>query len=366
MKKYFSSEKYKIRNTINAKKSLERQTSFKNHKRLKNKAELGLNIEQREDRRQYLSSFVNYKRIKAPENFTLIGNPELVIEFISKLKICFENKQRVFVVLQDVKKIDYDAIVVLLSIMVRFKSKKIDFNGDFPKDVNAKKILNQSGFLKNLYKQFSDEDRYEISQDTTNRIHTHAWKNVDSLLSAKLIEQASQTVWGEKRRCQGAQRALIELMLNTNNHATLGIEGDKHWWLSVNHQMKENKVTFSFVDYGVGVFRSLENKPEGNKFYKAIEKLGSIFKFNDNCELLRLIINGELHKSVTGEHYRGKGLPGINDALNRNSFSNLFIITNDVYADVTNGVYKKLKNNFNGTFLYWELNQSNTNCHESN
>lgn len=366
MKKYLTTQEYKRRNARHAKRSLARQLTFKDYRRQKNASEIGLNEPQRHHKREFEDRFAEYIKIKAPENFTLIGNPEPVIEFISKLKKCYESKSKVFVVLNGVKNINYDAIVVLLSILVRFKSQKIDFNGDFPADKASRDILTESGFFKNLYKVFADSDRYDISQDHDNLIHTHAWKNVDSVLSAKVIEQASQTVWGEVRRCQGAQRALIELMLNTNNHATLGMEGDKHWWLSVNHRKKEKKVTFSFVDYGVGVFKSLENKPDGNKFYKAYEKMLATFNFTNNAELLKLILNGELHKTVTGEHYRGKGLPGINDALKRNSFSNLVIITNDVYADVEKGDFRKINSNFSGTFVYWELNESNINCNANN
>jgi hypothetical protein len=366
MKKLYTTNEFKQRNKRHARRSLERQLDFKEYQRAKNKAELGLSQQERKYQRQFADKYADYKHVKAPQDFTLIKNPEPVIEFITKLKEYFDKKQKVFIVLKDVKKMDYDAIVVLLSIMVRFKSQHIDFNGDFPEDKSARDILTESGFFKNLFKQFKDEDRYSIKQDHDNLIHTHAWKNVDSNLSATVIEQASKTVWGENRRCQGAQRALIELMLNTNNHASVDKEGDKHWWLSVNHRKKENKVTFSFVDYGVGVFNSLDNKQEGTKFYRAINKLKSAFGFSENAELLRLILQGELHKTVTGEHYRGKGLPGIFEALGRNSFSNLFIVTNNVYADVANGTFKNLNTNFNGTFLYWEINKSNISCNGIN
>jgi hypothetical protein len=362
VKKYFTTNEYKKKNLRRSRRSLFRKLAFKEYRRLKNISELGLSKPKRIHKHQFEDRYEDYRKIKAPENFTLIGNPEPVIDFISKLKVSFDKKQKVFVVLNEIKKIDYDAIVVLLSIMVRFKSQKIAFNGDFPANEEANKILKESGFFKNLYKQFRDVDRYNITESRDNLIHTHAWKNVDSTLSAHVIEQASETIWNEKRRCQGTQRALIELMLNTNNHATVGKEGDKHWWLSINYRKNENKVTFSFVDYGVGVFKSLENKPEGNKFYKAKDKMLAVFGLTNNAELLRLTLNGELHKTVTGKHYRGKGLPGINDALNRNSFSNLHIITNNVHADVSNGIFKELSCNFSGTFIYWELNQANINC----
>ena len=88
----------------------------------------------------------------------------------------------------------------------------------------------------------------------------------------------------------------------------------------------------------------------------------SVFNFTNNAELLKLILTGELHKTATGEHFRGKGLPGIYEAFGRNSFSNLFIITNNVYADIASGEFRNLNCNFNGTFLYWEINNTNISC----
>ncbi len=366
LKKYSTLANFKKQNLRHARRSLSRKIAFKDYKRIKNKTKLGVPRPKRRKPR-FKDNVRQYKkRVTAPSNFTLIGNPVPVLNFITKLKECFDREHTVFVILREVKNIDYDAIVLLLSIMVRFKSKKIDFNGDFPYDEKAKNILTESGFFKYLYKQFKDSDRYDISQKNDNLIHTHAQKDVDSVLSAKIIEQASQTIWNETRRCQGAQRTLIELMLNTNNHATLGIEGDKHWWLSVNHRKKENRVTFSFVDYGVGVFKSLENKPEGNKFYEALDKMMRVFKYENNAELIRLILNGDLHKTVTKEYFRGKGLPGIFDAFKRNSFSKLYIITNDVYADIEKGEFRNLNCNFSGTFIYFEINNTNLSCNECN
>jgi hypothetical protein len=251
---------------------------------------------------------------------------------------------------------------MLLSIMVRFKAKSIPFNGDFPDNAAAKEILNESGFFYNLNRHFSDDDRYVVRTKLDNTIHTHAWKNVDAVLSAKLIEAASETIWGSQRRCQGVQRTMLELMQNTNNHAST-TQGERHWWLSVNHRKNEKKACCSFVDYGVGVFESLRKKPSGNKFFNALEKMYERFKYGNNAELLKLILNGDLHKTVTGENYRGKGLPGIAEALKRNQISNLHVITNDVFGDVGNQNYRLLGEKIAGTFIYWELNYNNTNCH---
>ena len=364
MKKLFTTKKYKVRNNRHANRSLKSKLTHKKQKRQKNRSELGLSIKEREYKRKFEDPFKDYTKIHAPKVLSLIDNSNEVVEFIEKLKQQFDLKNKVFVVLRDVEQISYDAIVVLLSTMIKFKSHKINFNGDFPKNYEAKRILDESKFLKYLYQQFENSDRYNLGQKSS--IHTHAWKDVDSELGSELIRQASKTVWGEERRCQGLQRTLIELMLNTNNHAVDSKKGEKHWWLSVHHNTEQNKVSFAFIDFGVGVFSSLNNKRRNSKFFGTLEKLRERVKYGNNSELLSLILDGTLHKTATNKSYHGKGLPGINMALNRNQINNLNIITNNVHANVDQKDFKLISESFSGTFVYWELNQNNMSCHGIN
>lgn len=74
-------------------------------------------------------------------------------------------------------------------------------------------------------------------------------------------------------------------------------------------------------------------------------------------------MEGEIHRTVTGQHFRGKGLPGIKEVLNRNQISNLCVISNNVIAKInTNSAFNKLKSEFCGTFVSWELNELNENA----
>lgn len=297
--------------------------------------------------------------VRAPQDFSLIRNPDAVVAFIGELRKCLDSRKRVWVVLKEVTNIDYDAIVVLLSAMVRFKSEGIPFNGDFPKDGKNKQLLADSGFFENLFKRFFLQDQYDLAHTGSNYISTHGQKIVSSELSSRILSEASEAVWGEPRRCLGVQTALVELMQNTFNHAVPMKEGERHWWLSVNHDETENKVRFSFVDYGVGIFQSLSSKSEGNKFFGAVHWLKQKFKYRNNAELLRLILHGELHKTVTEEYFRGQGLPGLLDCLNENWFSNLHVISNEVYAAVSEDRYRVMTSSLLGTFVYWEVTPQN-------
>lgn len=284
-----------------------------------------------------------------------------VVNFINRLHDCLKIRQRVRVNMRNVKTVTPDGIVVLVSLLIRFKNSRIAYICDLPKDGKCREQLKASGFIDHLFKQHSSfRESYMIRSKSTADICTHAMRCVDSELTSQLISQATTTIWGKKRRSQGTQRAFIELMMNTNNHASPYRQGEKLWWLSVNHSKAENKVRISFVDYGVGIFTSLKKKQPGTKFYGAYETMKQFLGIDkSDAKLLEHILNGELHKTVTGKDYRGKGLPGIYQAMGRNFYSKLHIITNNVRANVEGAEYEEINTNFAGTFIYLEISKEN-------
>ena len=78
-----------------------------------------------------------------------------------------------------------------------------------------------------------------------------------------------------------------------------------------------------------------------------------------------MLLHGDIHKianrTKTKEPFRGKGLPGIFGAMEKNDISNLQIISNDAYANVAKNKYVNLNNKLEGTYVYWELNTHNNN-----
>lgn len=363
MKKLYLDASYSAKHITRSKKRHARSLRHKEWKRRRNASVNGVPKSQRHPVKRLRKNdyaLRGYELISAPANFSFIHNTNEVVEFIVSLKNAYDTRQKVFVVLDEVLSVDYGAIVVLLSIMVKFKSSGIGINGNFPKNSDARRLLIQSGFFENLYKtEFQLEDSYKIGISGHEGICTHAHKKVDSVLGSEIISEATQTVWGEIRRCPGVQRTLVELMQNTNNHAAIGKTGEKHWWLSVNHGRDDKKVMFSFVDFGVGIFENLNNKTDRSKFYNWKERIKDKLFYGNNSDLLRLILDGSLHRTVTENDYRGKGLPGIAEVMRRKQISNLHIISNDAYADVSGNRYMMLSKSFDGTFVYWELSKEN-------
>lgn len=320
----------------------------------KRKRQLGISKEQ-QDKYLFQRKFIAYKHIEAPKCLSMIENTEETLKFIKRLEDSLSKKEKVFVVMKNVKVISGGAIVVLLSIMIKFKDKGVSFNGDYPKSLSVKKKIQNSGFFERLYEQKGDS--YSI--EGRSGILTHADKIVDQKLSDGLIAKASELIWGKPHRCTGVQTVYIELMQNTNNHASLDKPKEHHWYTTVSYNKDENKVCFSFIDYGVGIIQSI-NKNEKGKFWRFLSRFKEKWKPKNNGEFLKLLLDGSLHKTVTGHYYRGKGLPGVYKAFLDNKISNLVVITNDAFADCKREEYKTLKNKFEGTYIYWELTQDNT------
>lgn len=354
MKIFYRTEKWKKHSERVARKSLWRR---KKRKKAIKSLRRALQGKKRKDRK------VNQDRlfgihVKAPKNFSFLKNPEEVIVFINTLENLLKKRTRVFIVLKNVQEIDYGAITILLSVMKMFKYAGVGFNGDFPQNEEIKKLIYESGFFDNLGQAVTDNLGYALQKD--NQIITHGDKNVDSMAGLEIMRDASMTVLGEQKISKGHTRVFVELMQNTNNHASEGGKrGRKHWWLSVNHDKKNSKVSFVFVDHGIGIFASLNQKTPESKWYGWREKAKGTLGFETDEDVLRELLEGRIHKTVTAKKYRGKGLPSIKMVLDRNQISNLYVITNNVFADVNKNNYRLLSNVFNGTFYYWELCSSN-------
>lgn len=302
---------------------------------------------------QYIKDFTP---IHAPENFSVVDNPEEFVDFVNKIRVNYEVRQKVFIVMDKIENITDEAIVVLLSNMIRFREDKIDFNGNKPLKKEVRRKLEASGFFRLLYSKGKGNE-YSV-QNIKSTIYTHAHKRVDSGIATKLVEAASEFLWNEKRRCPGVRNSFMELMSNTFKHSS-DSNRKHHWWVSMAKDYEKRTVTFGFVDYGLGVFRSLKNKKPDDNLYGALDRLLIRFPWiKSDAETMKLILEGELHRTVTQKRNHGKGLPSLYQCMQRNDFDNLVIITNNVYVNVKKEKYIMLNTEFLGTFVSWELTPS--------
>lgn len=354
MKKYWHDPSYKRFHRKRSIRSLNRRLRFKNYRRIENLKKNGLSKTERKIRSQAKKHSHRITTVKAPEVMCFLEMPDEMSAFIAILKMHEEKKRPVYVDLSDVQTLELNAVTVLLSVMVRFKSSRVKFNGNLPHNQQAARLLVESKFFDHLQNRFAESSAYDLPGSS---IYTHGKLRVDSEFSDKLIGYAAETVWGESRRCQGLQLAFIELMQNTNNHASPQ-QGGQHYWISLHHIKEENKVVFTFVDFGVGIFESLSAKRPGEKLYNVVMRLLKRWG-QDRCDVLRRIFAGELHKTATQQYYRGKGLPALHKAFRENRISKLAMITNNVFYNSQDEQYVQLGKNFSGTLITWELSESN-------
>jgi hypothetical protein len=212
--------------------------------------------------------------------------------------------------------------------------------GSLPRDQAAQDILVSSGFFDHF------RAVQALPKVSRGQILKEQSKKVQPDLARDLVHFGIKSLTGAARKCTASYRVLIESMLNTHNHAAKLVAKRETWWATVYADATRKRVCFTFVDTGVGIFKSVK-----------LGKLRSFYRFvgmRSDADILRDMLHGKVESS-TGISYRGKGLPAIYKLSQFGRIKRLTIVANDVYADVSAGQYRILRVAFRGTLLYWEV-----------
>lgn len=286
----------------------------------------------------------NIYGIKAPSVLSLAKNPEETIAFINKIEPGDKPGFRIYIDMDDVEEVTLDAVLLLLSKIKGKLRKCRRIGGSEPKNAEAREFLTRSGF----YAHISHKPLTYSAEKDTGYFKKRDGKRVQEGTARDVIHYANERLFpGQDKRNKGIYRVLIECMANTRDHASIGLSSHEPWWLAVYHDPVQNKVHFTFLDNGVGVFKSTKMKG-------FIKSLGAFVGILTPVDLLNDILNGKT-ASRTDIPYRGKGFPAIKTAMDRKFFSNLNIISNNVVLDVETGSGRILNADFKGTCLNWEI-----------
>lgn len=294
-------------------------------------------------RQEVLTQGLGYLTLEAPRNFSLARNPEEMIEFISELKrILAVLKRNVLLDLSMVTKVRNDAIILVLSVVQdRTLKRGLKVYIKKPNNEAAANRLRESGI----------EEYYEIQrvgQPKSGRIRVRSSYDANSEIANELIQHATRTLFGKRRPLKKVQRILAECIANTEEHAG----GDpnrtkvKMWWGSVFCDRANNVAYFSLLDNGVGIIESLKTD--------WFQRLPQLAKYGNSISLMRAVFDKKV-LSRTNLSNRGNGLPAIFRARAKREFTNLILITNNVYIDFDKNEYRLLKDSFSGTFFHWEV-----------
>jgi len=349
MKKYPKTLKHRIINKKRSKNRHFRTLIFKSKKKLKPKI--------RALPPPKKSKYDDYFKIKTPINFSIIENPCDIIEFIDQVELCLEKEVPIFIDINESVMLGYDGILILLALLVKFKEGNVDFAGNFPKVHNLDKKFRESGFFHVLQTKNFDISRLNKFQDENDNIITKAGYEVSSNDKTNIIKIISKNILGYEANSDGLFNTIGEIMTNSNEHGSdgSGIEITP-WWVSINKNEINDCYNITFLDFGVGILKSLEKKPKDSLYKRAIEKINS----DDKGKLESMFdYKKENTISSTGYSFRGNGIPSIKEMMEKNYYSNLNVITNKVKADISNNEYKSLNCNFSGTLISFEVSKNN-------
>ena len=272
-----------------------------------------------------------------PTIFSFINNPILVLKFFAKFRYYAHEKKNVLLDFRHVTSITPDVIPLLLAKVSKYQ-KMILISGNRPEKPELDKLLLQSGFYKIV--------GMTSFKSNIGFLETHKSRIVDLEVAVDARKLTAEKTFDNPNMFhRPLYRTLIECMANTHKHAS-ELPLKESWWLSVYNDPTTKVTSFAFCDTGIGIFKSAKLE----KFTKFAVNLG----LKSNKDILMRILEGEMESS-TGLPYRGKGLPKIFSDYKTNSLRRLCIIANDVFADFDNGTFLDLKDELNGTFLYWEI-----------
>lgn len=284
-------------------------------------------------------------RLSAPTNFNLISNPNGVISYINELNEKVRNEQyrcSVFFDLEDIYHIDNGSIGLLLNMVNHLSCRDVKTFGNMPKNEEARKIFKSSGFFEYVNMIQGDKaptiDRFIVQTGSSN---------IDNGLIGAEIRKITKHLTGQEEAYQPLYSLVSEMIFNSIEHANSRIK-DKNWFFSIHYE--ESKVVLMVADVGKGILSTLRKKLS--------QKMNDALHFVSDIKTLVNLFNKK-YQSSTFDENRNKGLPKIKECFENNYISNLCVITNNVYLDFNNVNTKELKNNFKGTFYFFELTKEN-------
>ncbi len=329
----YSNKYHLIRQKYQAKRSSKNWKKRKNNNKLLRRLGILTN--------RYYSSkeYIDYE---APDKFSFINNTDEVLRYFNDVSDFIKEKRSVNLDIEGIKELTPDVITLLMAKLSEKSSRKVGLKGNAPKDPKLKKMFMESG----LYDFVKSYGRKSVSQD--NKLWKHSTNTSVKGEMAAQAANACKKMFQEKNLkydTGSLYNLLVEAMSNTFNHANK--TETMNWWLYYYHDHNSNTMKFSFIDLGVGIFKSASF----DSYRKVISHI-----VPGNKLLVQPFLEGKIISSrQTDKAISGKGVKQIIDCANLPEFKKFLIITNDLKIDVKTKQSQELSDNFAGTFIYFEI-----------
>lgn len=275
-------------------------------------------------------------------NFSFVENTEKLLQKFNNAKEYFKKLRNIKFNLSQITNVTPDAIALYIALCTDKKFiNNQSFKGNLPKNEKLKIIFVKCGFFD------------YVNSKIPKGLGTQQIFNVETNKKVEpKIAEAICTNINKEEKNKALYKILIELMANTNNHASgKSNEQEKYHWCFQSYYDDEKEIyKCSFIDVGVGIFQSIPVKEYKKKKF---------WKEEHNKDLFKRILDGKIKNvTITEKKNRGKGIPLIYKTITEGDcFLRAIVITNDVFACIKGDkvVFKKLNNPFQGTFYYWEI-----------
>ncbi len=280
---------------------------------------------------------------KAPKEFSLFANHDEVAKYFSRIlgEIKDHNFGEHFIFdFSEVENVAIESIIYAIAVLRNIRGSKAlhyKFEGNFPKNADAKSKFENSGFLKYVKTQSI------IRLKPSDNIQIQTGDKVDTIVAKKILDFA--TDFGITKWNRELYSTIIELMTNTVQHAYQENEIFKHaWYIYCEHTC--NGIAISFIDIGEGIPHTIARK-------NLLEKV----TLSDSDAILSAF-NGE-YRSETNMHNRGKGLPDIRKYIEQGAFENFRVLSDkgECSFDYTKGRFVATQHGRSviGTVYTWEM-----------
>ncbi|TND09850.1 MAG: hypothetical protein FD123_778 [Bacteroidetes bacterium] len=343
MKKLYSTREYKAWHKRKLQK-IERQLQAKNNSSTKRSNQV------RKNNSRGIENGLPFA-IYAPVDFRLIENAEECLMFFRNIRneenVKFiRNYQIVVMSLFEVEQIDYATISVLTAISDDLKSKGVVLQGNFPRNKEARKFIEDSGFLSHMVNEtnrpFPKPGKSELIFFEKG---CGTLSGKDNRRISQVVKDSVGHLTGETSQSLSVKTILLEIC---GNSIEWGGTENKQWLLGVKYE--PGKVVFTVTDVGKGILQTLHRK-----FKK---KLLDAFSIKNDAEIL-LGAFEKKYGSNTQEINRNKGLPAVKVSAERGILLDLKVLTNNVilhFDDHSRSmVFDSGSPRFKGTLYQWEM-----------
>ena len=264
-----------------------------------------------------------------PSIFSLVNNAEETIAFFDKLIEEINHKQygkRFYINSINVESVTVDALIYLIAIMENIKVNKYmhyQYEGNFPKSIEARKIYQESGFMSYV------SSKIKRLPKNTEKMQIISGIRNDPVVAKTFCNFVMGKLNKSRVDVKNLQVVFIELMSNVFHHAYIDDDVmSKHWYIYAEHI--EDFIRFIFVDTGVGIANTVRVN------FK--EKIMRMMKWGANDgDLLKSTFQGDF-RTQTQENNRGNGLSAVREQVINGPFKRFEVISGRGYCAINKNI----------------------------